>query len=345
MSKILSRLIDRSEDEVKTIISRLEATHGYPSVDVRLLAEIAQSARQKMAQLGLDPKDTTGEELYYALQAKFDQDSWQIDRAIGITTDMSLKQRINRAVDFVKRALDGSEIFTLKNVSAKNLLRAVPPKKTMARLHFRSLESMLKRQDLAKVLLLAQYIESVVWQKALVKYASRLSAVDYQRRPANFVVLEKSPNIGPSNLAAVSRLSGSVALWPDQKLQKASGLHLALLLLQGLDELGISAPPKAIAHAHPVLNWWADTSHVISLHDGQPVSFNLYDVAANYLYAKNYTESLTGHGGKSLWKELENRYSRLAGEILYGTQAQTTQKNRRPAVPTAAQLAEELASV
>lgn len=345
MSKILSRLIDKSEDEVKTIISRLEATHGYPSVDVRLLAEIAQSARRKMAQLGLDPHDTTGEELYCVLLAKFDRDNRQIDRAIGITMDMDLKQRTSRAVDFVKQALGDNETFALKNVSAKNLLHTLWPKKTMEHLHYRSLKSMFKREDLAKVLLLAQYIESAVWQKALAKYASRLSAVDYQRRLVNFVVLEKSPNIGPPNLAAVSKLSGSVALWSDQRLEKASGLHLILLLLQGLDELGVSVSPKAIAHAHPALNWWADASHVISLRDGQPVSFNLHDAAANHLHGKDYADSLAGHGGKSLWKELENRYSRIEGEILAKTRAQITHLNRKPTMPTAVQLAEELASI
>lgn len=345
MSKTLAKMTGRAKPEVTQFIVRMEAKFGYPSADVRLQAEITQAAKQKIAQLGLDPNDTTGQELYYALRAKFDQDSLRIDRAIGITASMDFKQRANRAVDFVRQTFGDSEIFTLRNIAVKNLLRALPPQKIMNYWHYRSLESMLKRADLAKVLLCASYIESAAWQKKLAQYTSRLNAADYQQRPVNFIVLETSYGRRPSGLVGVSQLSGLVALWPDHKLKKASSLHLILLLLQGLDKLGVSAPPKAIVHTHPALNWWADAGHLVSLHDGQSISFNLHDVAANHLYNKNYAEDLTHYAEVALWEELGNRYSRLAEAILSDVQAQTIQKTTKMNMPTAAQLVEELASV
>src|SRR3989304_1942100 len=98
MSAHLSKLVGKAEEEVAQFINRMEDRFGYPSVDVRLLAEINQIAKQKVAELGLDPHDTTGEELYHALCAKFDRDSRQIDRAIGISSGMNLDQRISRAL-------------------------------------------------------------------------------------------------------------------------------------------------------------------------------------------------------------------------------------------------------
>src|SRR3989344_3214549 len=130
MSAHLSKLVGKAEKVVTQFITEMEDKFGNPSADVRLLAEINRLARQKTAELGLDPRDTTGEELYHALGARFDRDAKQIDRAIGISPDMSLGQRIDRALQFVQHAHGRDEVWALKYVPAKQLLRASPPKKT-----------------------------------------------------------------------------------------------------------------------------------------------------------------------------------------------------------------------
>src|SRR3990167_8310035 len=216
MSMHLSKLVGKAEKELAQFIAEMEGKFGNPSADVRLLAEVNRLARQKTAELGLDPRDTTGEELYHTLGARFDRDAKQIDRAIGISPDMSLGQRIDRALQFVRQVHGRDEVWVLKNVPAKELLHATAPKKTMAQLHYRSLESLLKRQDPAKILLCAQYLESAAWQKSFAWRINRLSAAGYEQKPVNFLALEKMEGGGPPEGVAVSKPGGAVAIWPNE---------------------------------------------------------------------------------------------------------------------------------
>src|SRR5947208_2061243 len=101
MSKTLARLLGKSEKEVVAAISKLEALCGYPSEDVRLLAENKQKLRAKTMQLGLDPDDTTDEELYYALLGRFSRDSQTIDKALGVNDSTKLDERIDKAIQLV----------------------------------------------------------------------------------------------------------------------------------------------------------------------------------------------------------------------------------------------------
>jgi hypothetical protein len=70
MSKKLAELLDEPEVVVESVIKKLEHISGWESTDVRLLAEINNKVLAKHLELGLDPKDTTGPELYHALLAK-----------------------------------------------------------------------------------------------------------------------------------------------------------------------------------------------------------------------------------------------------------------------------------
>ncbi len=345
MSAHISKMVGKAEKEVERFISEMEGNLLYPSADVHLLDELNRSARQKIADLGLDPADTTGEELYHALRSKFERDSVQINRAIGISAGMSLQQRISRALQLVHHVHGNDKVWALKTLAAKNLLRLIPPKKTMARLNYRSLDSLLRREEPGRVLLCAQYLESASWQKSLVQGVSRLSPTDYEQRPVQFVNLINAPSSGPSDHIAVSKISGSLAVWPDKSLQNASGLHIVMLLLGGLNELGVPAGPKSVANTHPALNWWANTNNLISLHDDRPVSLNIHDVAANHMRGSDYSESSAHHGGKSLWAELEARYSAISNEMIPKVEADIKDNIHKFSMPTAAQLAEDMVSV
>src|SRR6266404_4594616 len=84
MNKIISAILGQSEPAVAKAIAKLEAKNGYPSHDVRHLAENIQKTRLKLTELGLDPDDTTGEELYHALLVRFNQDSQKFDKQFSL---------------------------------------------------------------------------------------------------------------------------------------------------------------------------------------------------------------------------------------------------------------------
>jgi hypothetical protein len=67
MSRFLNALLGTEESLFSTGLARLEKTTGHGGVDTRLIADIIEKSHTVMRQLGLDTSDTTGRELYFAL--------------------------------------------------------------------------------------------------------------------------------------------------------------------------------------------------------------------------------------------------------------------------------------
>ncbi|HZP55512.1 MAG TPA: hypothetical protein VFB03_01945, partial [Candidatus Saccharimonadales bacterium] len=134
MSKKIAHLLSRPESEVSSILSDLEKKSGYPSEDVRLLVENKHRLRTKLTQIGLDPDDTTDQELYYALFAKFQRDGELLDQSLGIDQATSINERINRAVQIVSKIAKKEELWVLKKTAAKKALLAIPPRQVAKKL-------------------------------------------------------------------------------------------------------------------------------------------------------------------------------------------------------------------
>src|SRR5665213_2648818 len=74
MTRVLSEMRGATEPTFHHVLSRLEAVSGHGNTDIRLSTEIERATRHKLKELGLDPKDTTGAELYAALQQRVKAD-------------------------------------------------------------------------------------------------------------------------------------------------------------------------------------------------------------------------------------------------------------------------------
>ncbi|MBI2592142.1 hypothetical protein HYW36_01560 [Candidatus Saccharibacteria bacterium] len=311
MSAPLAKMLGQAKDEVGETIAGLEQKYGYPSADIRLVNEITNKVRQKKAQLGLDPSDTTSQELYYSLQAKFDGDIVLLNKALGLNANSSFDERLSKAIELLMHTHGHSEVWALKSVAAKSLLRACPPKKTMKLLNYRSLESMLKRADLRAILIAAPYIESASWQQSFAKAVKSTPTTSYELRSVGFVRLSGSLYQGcpgPSNYVAVSKPGGSVAIWPSQRISHASALYLSLILLEGLEGLSLDAHISTIFHINPIFDFWRDASNLLALDNERAVSLHIKDVATNHLAGLNYSRQQSHHAGQALWIELINRY-------------------------------------
>jgi hypothetical protein len=159
MSKPISQILNHPERAVAKAIAKLEDKNGYPSHDVRLTAENIQKVRSKLAELNLDPDDTTGEELYQALMVKFQEDSRRFDEHFGMHA-RGFDEKSSKAFELVSKNADLPERWVMKASWAKSLLRQHPPKRVMKQLHYRSIDSMLKRENLAEIYLGIEFIES-----------------------------------------------------------------------------------------------------------------------------------------------------------------------------------------
>ena len=70
----LARLLDNTHSLFRYNIEQLEKATGNAGIDSKLATEILEHAHRVMRQIGLDPKDTTGEELYGALYSSRNDD-------------------------------------------------------------------------------------------------------------------------------------------------------------------------------------------------------------------------------------------------------------------------------
>lgn len=69
MAKFLQRLLDAREPLFSTGLNQLEIASGRSGVDVRMIADITHAGHRIMRSLGLDPSDSSAQELYLALNA------------------------------------------------------------------------------------------------------------------------------------------------------------------------------------------------------------------------------------------------------------------------------------
>lgn len=347
MSRNLAKLLDKHEEEVAKDLSVLEEQCGFSSEDIRLMAENKHKLRSKIEQLGLDANDTTDEELYHALQARFERDSQILDKALGVDDSTKLSERLNKAIQLVKHCASTDEVWVVKNAVAKATLVKYPPKRVARRLHYRSVASMIKRQDISEIFLAGSVLESATWQRNVAKNLPKLSASQYELRPAKIINLKAEHwrgLKGPQSHFVINQQIGVVSVWPSEELNQASVLCLTLLLLAGLHSLNPKGYSEALHELSPGLGWWADTEHLIS-DDEQPVSLNLKDVSLNHLKHHELIEAVRHHGAHSLWSELMARYRRIAGSL--SDRAPDIQYNfshdELAVLPTNADLAEEYA--
>jgi hypothetical protein len=65
---------------------------------------------------------------------------------------------------------------------------------------------------------------------------------------------------------------------------------------------------KVLGYIDPSLEFWRHTTHLGLLHDHQPVSFNIIDVAINYCNELPFEQRVMKYYRQSLWHELVIRY-------------------------------------
>lgn len=74
MKYVLQSLLDIDSALFRAGIKDLEKSTGYKAIDVRLIADMIEQSHRVVRKLGLDPKDTTGLELYQCLLAAVKRD-------------------------------------------------------------------------------------------------------------------------------------------------------------------------------------------------------------------------------------------------------------------------------
>lgn len=238
MSRTLAALLGAPELPFRARIGQLEQASGAPAADVRLTAELIQLNQQKLKALGLDTRDTTGPELYAALNQRYLDDN----EVLTLALDRERQVAGDDVMASVKFALSQLELpnqcLVLKPAVVKRLLKAIPPKTTMRQLGYRSLESLLKHESAAALLATAQLIESATWQHQLYRQAGQLEVTDFELKPLNVVYepherwqkLAQATAIHKKHHVVAAPLSASLVLLPYGDQQPPAALLTTLVM-------------------------------------------------------------------------------------------------------------------
>ncbi len=187
MSKLIRQLL-KEDDPLFTIqLTRLEKSAGSPGIDARLTAELISMSRAKIGSLGLDPSDTTGAELYSALKQKSIDGDEQIHAYLGHPA--SADEASKKAEKLLNGTIGKCETWVIKPVVLRRILKKNPPKKVMKAFHFQSVDSIIKRMDVAEILLAARILELKTWQTKQHKAYESLESKDFEKNTVQLVAL------------------------------------------------------------------------------------------------------------------------------------------------------------
>ncbi|MDB5160758.1 MAG: Sugar kinase, ribokinase family [Candidatus Saccharibacteria bacterium] len=307
----LASLVGESEKSLTKIISKFEELSGFNGEDIRLVTDIKADTRRKIESLGLDPHDTTGQELHHALRAKLQADSQHLARALNFKDSDDVDSRINKLTDFARQSAGEAPVLALKATAAKELLRKNPPKKLMKHLNYRSLESLLKREDMSQVFAAAPAIEAGVWSKSLAKAAAKLKPADFETREIKFLSMNsKRWALATDDGRPVTDvpLMGAVACWPAEVFARQESVYSALLLLQAAEALETDSFYLKTNQFSPdfgkmVANLFANGEQQPLLIEGQPF-FSWSHLRCMFEdYEQPLTKLANAHPVLSWWKD------------------------------------------
>jgi hypothetical protein len=187
MSRLLSELLEAEEPLFGMAIKQLEQASGHTSVDVRLTAEIVGKVHMKTRALGLDPRDTTGKELYHALLNLIKKHDAFLAERIGGQDPDDVQTMLWRVKEVVEALDVPKTAWVLKHSVAKRLIKAMPPKNVMKQLGYRSIDSMIKREPVSELFGAMRFIESEDWQHKFVSKYVTLKPSDFETRQIEIV--------------------------------------------------------------------------------------------------------------------------------------------------------------
>ena len=263
MTRFLSESLRAPEPYFGLGIRRLEQANGLPNADIRLSLEVKQASRAKLAELGLNPADTTAPELYHALQERVKGDDIRLTKTLR-TLAATFISAEGDVVAGMAHALQHTPLpkncFALKAASLRMIIRKIPPKKAMKQLGYRSLASMQKHEAAGTILAAAVICEHSSWYRNVVESYKNLKPSDFEDRPIAIL----RPETNKWQILAASKVAerhhnimsfpemGTIVLLPLPTAQPAGSVMASLVLaLHALNEVRASSTYLKLCQVRP----------------------------------------------------------------------------------------------
>lgn len=191
MTRYLRELLTAAEPAFSQAIREFEDATGNHGVDISLSTDIEQRARTTLKFLGLDTSDTTVRETFHALQALARKHDEFLSIATGRPNLASPSEAAMVVGEVLYKSGINREAWVVKTSVMRRLLKATPPRAVMKRLGYRSIDSMIKRENVAELLLGARLLESSAWMTRLIKSYKKLRSSDFETRLIQIIALER----------------------------------------------------------------------------------------------------------------------------------------------------------
>lgn len=191
MSKIISELLEANEPLFSKTIQQLEQASGNPSADLRLTSEITGKVHMKIKELGLDPHDSTGKEVYQALLALVAKHDAFLAERMGVDDPEDVQAVIRQLRGLIKNLDVPKKVWVLKHSVAKRLLKAHPPRKVMKHLGYKSVDSMIKREPITELFASLRFAEDPKWLNKFLEHYRKLKPTDFETRDLQVIALDE----------------------------------------------------------------------------------------------------------------------------------------------------------
>lgn len=186
----LAKLLDAKEPLFSQAIRDLEKITAQKSLDVQLLGEIEKKIGDRLRRLGLDPQDTTGPELFNALQNRIEADNQRVTELIGAKDHSDVRHVVPFIVKTAKATDTPRSCWVLKRSVAKSFLRQMPPQQMMKHLGYRTVDSMLKREPFDEMYSALRFSEGAEWLNVYIELFKSIKPSDFEQRDINIIEMD-----------------------------------------------------------------------------------------------------------------------------------------------------------
>jgi hypothetical protein len=191
LSNTIAKLLGISEREMATRVARLEHICAKAGVDARLTADIIAGIRKYSKTIGLDPADTTVDELYFGLQKQARMLEDEFKKAAKFTSETDSPAVVEKLSKLANGYFKNDIMWLPKSSVMKKVLELVIPKKTLKLLGYRSISSYLKREDPFELYVIAKHVEDDSWAHQIEARMRRLLPKDFEEQSVKSIVISQ----------------------------------------------------------------------------------------------------------------------------------------------------------
>ena len=177
----IGRFLQAKEPLFDHALHQLELRSHQKGIDIKLAAEITETAAHRTKQLGVSA-GASGPELYQALLTQVAAHDDHLARAIGGTEPDNLAEMIPLIVKAAAAAPLPKEGWFLKVDKAKDMLRRMPPMAIMDRLGHHLVSRLLEQEDIFELFLALRFVESPEFLNDFDKLYLDLKSTDFESR-------------------------------------------------------------------------------------------------------------------------------------------------------------------